>query len=46
VKHNTVRLLANRGTIPSIKLSPRLIRFSWPAVLEAMEKFERSAVAV
>ena len=37
VSETTVRRLAREGRIPAIRLTPRLIRFHLPAVLEALD---------
>lgn len=37
VSETTVRRLAREGRIPAVRLTPRLIRFHLPAVLEALD---------
>ena len=36
VRPETVRTWARRGTIPAVRLSPKVIRFDLQAVVEAM----------
>ena len=43
VSESTVRRLAHAGRIPSIRLSPRIIRFHLPAVREALDGATRHA---
>jgi excisionase family DNA binding protein len=38
----TVRRLAQNGRIPSIRLTPRLLRFYLPAVREALDRAKRT----
>ncbi len=37
VSETTVRRLAREGRIPAVRLTPRLVRFHLPAVLEALD---------
>ena len=37
VSESTVRRLAREGRIPSVRLTPRLLRFHLPAVLSALD---------
>jgi excisionase family DNA binding protein len=37
VSESTVRRLAREGRIPAVRLTPRLIRFHLPSVLEALD---------
>ena len=41
VSESTVRRLAREGRIPSIRLTPRLIRFHLPSVREALDGAQR-----
>ena len=41
VSESTVRRLAREGRIPSIRLTPRLIRFHLPSVREALDGAHR-----
>jgi predicted site-specific integrase-resolvase len=36
VKPNTVRVWTRRGRIPAVKLSPKVVRYEWAAVLAAL----------
>jgi excisionase family DNA binding protein len=38
ISESTVRKLAHSGKIPSIRLTPRLIRFHLPSVREALDQ--------
>ncbi|HEX8491776.1 MAG TPA: helix-turn-helix domain-containing protein [Pyrinomonadaceae bacterium] len=42
VSESTVRRLAQKGRIPSIRLTPRLIRFHLPSVRDALDGTHRS----
>ena len=42
VSESTVRRLAREGRIPSIRLTPRLIRFHLPSVRDALDTAHRS----
>jgi excisionase family DNA binding protein len=42
VSESTVRRLAQKGRIPSIRLTPRLLRFHLPAVRDALDGTQRS----
>jgi excisionase family DNA binding protein len=41
VSESTVRRLAREGRIPSVRLTPRLIRFNLKAVLKALDGTQR-----
>jgi excisionase family DNA binding protein len=43
VSEATVRRLARKGRIPSIRLTPRIMRFHLPSVREALDGHARSA---
>ncbi|HEV7843697.1 MAG TPA: helix-turn-helix domain-containing protein [Pyrinomonadaceae bacterium] len=45
VSEATVRRLAQKGRIPSIRLTPRLIRFHLPSVRDALDGAHRSRSA-
>ena len=42
VSESTVRRLAHSGRIPSIRLTPRLVRFHLPSVRDALDGTHRS----
>jgi excisionase family DNA binding protein len=42
VAQSTVRRLARDGTIPSVRLTPRLIRFHLRSVRDALKRVQRS----
>jgi excisionase family DNA binding protein len=42
VSESTVRRLAHSGRIPSIRLTPRIIRFHLPSVRDALDGTHRS----
>lgn len=41
VSDSTVRRLAQQGRIPSVRLTPHLIRFHLPSVMEALDGTQR-----
>jgi excisionase family DNA binding protein len=43
VSESTVRRLAREGRIPSVRLTPRLVRFRLAAVLQALDRAARPA---
>ncbi|HEY0003426.1 MAG TPA: helix-turn-helix domain-containing protein [Pyrinomonadaceae bacterium] len=43
VSEATVRRLARNGRIPSVRLTPRLLRFHLPSVREALDGTHRSS---
>jgi excisionase family DNA binding protein len=36
LRPRTIQTWARQGRIPTVKLSPKVVRFSWPAVLTAI----------
>jgi excisionase family DNA binding protein len=38
IRPRTVQIWARRGRIPAIKLSPKVVRFNWLAVLAALRE--------
>jgi hypothetical protein len=46
LRPETIRTMARRRQLPSVKLSRGIVRFDWGAVVETLRKHERSAAAV
>jgi hypothetical protein len=38
IRPRTVQAWGRMGRIPTVKLSPRVVRFDWPAVLKALRE--------
>ena len=41
VRPGTIRQWARAGKIPEVTISPKVRRFDWPAVVEALERGKR-----
>jgi predicted site-specific integrase-resolvase len=42
IRPRTVRLWARQGRIPTVRLSPKVVRFDWGAVLAALRDRAKS----